>query len=40
VLTPLTDRKRDQAWVAVDVLDELADLEDRIGTAMLDAQTG
>ncbi|ROQ17022.1 Fic family protein [Rathayibacter sp. PhB93] len=40
VLTPLTDRKRDQAWVAVDVLDELADLEDRIGTAMLDAQSG
>ncbi|QHC60214.1 Fic family protein [Rathayibacter sp. VKM Ac-2760] len=39
VLTALTDRKRDQAWVAVDVLDELADLEDRIGSAMLEART-
>ena len=40
VLTPLTARKRDQAWVAVDVLDELADLEDRIGAAMLAARAG
>ncbi|MWV47841.1 Fic family protein [Rathayibacter sp. VKM Ac-2803] len=37
VLAPLTERRRDQVWVAADILDELADLEDRIGTAMLAA---
>ena len=34
VLLPLTERTRDQAWVATDVLLELSDLEERIGTAM------
>lgn len=34
VLLPLTERTRDQAWVATDVLLELSDLEERIGAAM------
>lgn len=33
ILAPLTDRKRDQIWGAVDVLDELDDLAARIGRA-------
>ena len=34
VLLPLTERTRDQAWVATDVLLELSDLEERIGAAI------
>ena len=33
ILAPLTDRKRDQIWGAVDILDELEDLNTRIGIA-------
>lgn len=35
VLVPLTQRRKDQVWVVADVLEELADLEDRIGSAMV-----
>ncbi|MFI7587037.1 hypothetical protein ACIB24_08175 [Spongisporangium articulatum] len=35
VLAPLTDRKRDQLWGAIDVLDELDDLNRRIGRRAL-----
>lgn len=33
ILAPLTKRKRDQVWGAVDILDELEDLNTRIGIA-------
>jgi len=33
VLRPLTSRRRDQIWAAGDILDELADLDVRIGAA-------
>lgn len=35
VLVPLTQRRKDQVWVVGDILEELADLEDRIGSAMV-----
>lgn len=37
VLRPLTDRKRDQVWGAVDLLDEIDDLGLRIGVRARDA---
>ena len=36
VLRPLTDRQRDQVWGASSILDELEDLDFRIGRAALD----
>ena len=35
ILRPLTARKRNQVWGATDILDELADLDQRIRQAAL-----